>query len=137
MKNGKDAYADLRSMIADYMEDGFLENIIDMFRRDGELYSLIGDLIKDERVRVRIGVTALLEELRKSDSGNISRALDTLLPLLHHDNPVVRGDAANLLGIIGDRSAVQHLEKSLHDDNENVRIISEEAIRDIKSDFFK
>lgn len=137
MKNGKDAHADLRSMIADYMENGFLENIIDMFRHDGELYGLIGDLIKDERVRVRIGVTALLEELRKSDSGNMLRALDTLLPLLDHDNPVVRGDAANLLGIIGDRSAVQYLEKSLHDDNENVRIIAEEAIRDIKSDLFK
>jgi len=118
-------------LIADHMEDGFLENIIDMFRHDSSLYLLIGNLIQDERVRVRIGITALLEELKKIDAGNISKAVPGLVPLLSAPEPFVRGDAANLLGIIGDRSAVPFLEKLLKDENENVSMTAREAIDDI------
>jgi hypothetical protein len=122
---------DLRSMIADYMEAGFLENIIDMFRHDTDLYALIGQLIQDERVRVRIGITALMEELSILDSEHISRALPGILPLLEHRNPVVRGDAANLLGIIGDKAAIPFLEKILLDENPNVKLLAKEAIEEI------
>ncbi len=122
----------MASMIADYMERGFLENIIDMFIHDSGLYELIGELILDERVRVRIGVTALMEELRVKDSGNISRALPNLLPLVDHGDPVVRGDSSNLIGIIGDERALPSLEKLLADENKNVRIITGEAIEEIR-----
>ena len=118
-------------MIADHMENGFLENIIDMFRHDSSLYPLIGSLIQDERVRVRIGITALLEELRKLDAENISKAVPNLLPLLSSSEPFVRGDAANLLGIIGNRNVVPFLERLLEDEDENVRLIAREAIEDI------
>ena len=118
-------------MIADYMENGFLENIIDMFKNDSELYTMIGDLIQDERMRVRIGITALLEELTVQDKSGAFRAVSTLLPLLSHQNPVVRGDASNLLGIIGDKTAIPFLQKTLSDDNPNVRFISKEAIEEI------
>ena len=118
------------------MENGFLENIIDMFRHDRALYPLIGSLIQDERVRVRVGITALMEELKKLDAENISRAvLPGLLPLLTHTEPVVRGDAANLLGIIGDRNALPALEKLLADENENVRLIATEAIEEIRQHY--
>ncbi len=119
-------------MIADYMEKGFLENIIDMFRHDGKLYGLVGELIQDERVRVRIGVTALMEELSMLDAPNVSAAFPTLLPLLDHENPVVRGDVSNILGIIGDMGVLPFLEKKLIDDNPNVRLILREAIEDIR-----
>ena len=121
----------LISLIADFMENGFLENIIDMFRHDSSLYPLIGSLIQDERVRVRIGITALLEELRKLDAENISKAVPNLLPLLSSSEPFVRGDAANLLGIIGNRNVVPFLERLLEDEDENVRLIAREAIEDI------
>ena len=123
---------DLRSMIADYMEKGFLENIIDMYKHDCRLYELIGELIQDERMRVRIGVTALMEELKILDKGNASKAVSNLLPLLSHDDPVVRGDASNLLGIISNKSVMPFLEKLLTDENPNVRIIAKEAIEEIK-----
>ena len=122
----------LITLIADYMENGFLENIIDMFRHDGSLYSHIGSLIQDERVRVRIGITALMEELKKLDAENIFAAVHGLLPLLDHAESVVRGDAANLLGIIGDENAISPLEKLLEDENENVRLIAKEAIAEIR-----
>jgi hypothetical protein len=54
MVNGRTTGTDMSSMIADYMEKGFLDNIIDMFTHDSTLYALIGHLIQDERVRVRI-----------------------------------------------------------------------------------
>lgn len=127
--------SNLRSMIADYMENGFLENIIDMFKHDGVLYSLVGELIQDERVRVRLGTTALMEELRVKDKGNIHKAAQNILPLLDHDNPVVRGDVSNLLGIIGDKNAIPYLERALSDGNPDVRLIAEEAIEEIRQRF--
>ena len=78
----KDKDAALAEMIADYMEKGFLENIIDMYKHDSGLYRLIGILIQDERVRVRLGVTALMEDLSRSDRNNIGKSLPFILPPL-------------------------------------------------------
>ena len=131
MKTDSSSDQYLITLIADHMENGFLENIIDMFRHDRGLYPLISSLMQDERVRVRVGITALMEELKKLDAGNIFRALPGLLPLLSHVEPFVRGDAANLLGIIGDNTALPSLKKLLEDDNADVRLIANEAIEEI------
>lgn len=134
MHRNRNSEGDLTSMIADYMEKGFLENIIDMFRHDSNLYSLIGELIQDERVRVRIGITALIEELKKVDNDNIVRAAESLLPLLDYQDPTVRGDAANLLGLIADRASLPYLEKAMLDKNPDVRMLAKEAIEEIRQD---
>ncbi|HSA78402.1 MAG TPA: HEAT repeat domain-containing protein [Nitrospirota bacterium] len=126
--------ADLLQTVSDYMENGFLENIIDMYRHDPALYGLVGELIRDERIRVRIGVTALMEELKKIDPDHIILAQDHLLPLLDHADAVVRGDAANLVGIIGDRSVLPRREKLLEDENPDVRTIAREVLQGIGSD---
>jgi len=126
--------ADLIQMVSDYMENGFLENIIDMYRHDPTLYSLVGELIRDERIRVKIGVTALMEELKKIDPEHIILAQDHLLPLLDHADAAVRGNAANLVGIIGNRSILPILEKLLEDENPDVRAIVREALQEIGSD---
>ncbi|MBI5076096.1 MAG: HEAT repeat domain-containing protein [Nitrospirae bacterium] len=120
-------------MIADYMENGFLDNIIDMFRHDSSLYDLIGTLIQDERVRVRVGITALMEELKRLDPVNVIRAQKNLLPLLASSEAVVRGDAANLIGIIGDKGSLPFLQQCLLDMHEGVRIIAQEAIAQIQT----
>ncbi len=124
---------DLKKMIADYMENGCLENIIDMFKHDKSLYVYIRDLMTDERMRVRIGVIALIETLKREDSENISKAIPYIVPLLKDENPVIRGDAAYLLGIIGEKSVIPFLNEITNDEDENVRIIAKEAIEDIKS----
>ncbi len=112
---------ELRQMIADYMEKGFLENIIDMFRHDISLYDLMGELIRDERIRVRIGVTALMEELVRLDPENASQAVPALLPLLTDENPVVRGDAANLISLTGDPEGMEGIRTLLADPVPQVR----------------
>ncbi len=126
--------SDLLQMLSDYMENGFLENIIDMYRHDVTLYRLIGELIQDERVRVRLGVTALMEELKKIDPDHTILAQEHLLPLLNHTDAVVRGDAANLLGLVGDSTSLPRLKELLEDENGNVRIIAREAIQELASD---
>ena len=133
MEQEKPQEIDNKKMIADYMENGLLDNIIDMFKYDKTLYEYTGYLMSDERLRVRIGATALFETLKKEDPENISRALPHMLPLLKDKNPVIRGDAANLFGIIGNKDAIPFLEEILNDTDENVRIIAEEAIEDIKT----
>jgi HEAT repeat protein len=124
---------DMKTMIADYMEKGFLENIVDMFKRDRGLYPLIGDLMKDDRMRVRLGISALVETLAKEDAENITAAIPSIAGLLNNQNPTIRGDAAYLLGITGNRDAIPFLSEALRDEHHEVRDIAREAIDEIKS----
>jgi len=118
---------ELKEMIADYMQKGFLENIIDMFKHDSSLYSIVGDMLRDERVRVRIGVAALIEELQKERPEEARLAIAPLLPLLNDDNPTVRGDAAYLLATVGGREVREALKPLLNDPDSQVA----EIVRDI------
>ncbi|NOY64003.1 MAG: HEAT repeat domain-containing protein [Nitrospirae bacterium] len=117
----------LLQMIADYMNKGFLENIIDMFKYDNTLYCFVGDLIKDERIRVRIGTTALIEELKAIRPDEVALAIPSLLPLLEDNNPTVRGDAAYLIGIIGESESLERLRPLLNDPSPQVA----EVVREI------
>jgi HEAT repeat protein len=60
-----------------------------------------------------------------------SKAIPHLLPLLKADAPVIRGDAAYLLGVIGNRDVVPFLNEIINDADMNVRMIVGEAIEDI------
>lgn len=122
---------DMKTMILDYMEKGFLENIIDMFRHDESLFPLIIDMIKDRRVRVRLGATALVEEVIKQRPEPLVRLIPDIAKLLNDEDPVVRGDGANLLDIIKHKDALPFLLGAEHDDDRNVREIVKEAIRNI------
>ncbi len=122
-------------MIADYMENGFLENIIDMFKHDKSYYLMIGDLLSDERSRVRIGVVALVETLKTEDIDNIVLAIPGIAKLLKDTSATIRGDAAYLLGIIGHKDALSFLEDAFHDENELVRETVKEAIEAIKNGY--
>jgi len=124
---------DMQKMIADYMENGMLDNIVDMFKHDKGLYDYIPALLTDERIRVRIGTIALLEALAVEDGGNTREAIRVLLPLLGESSPLVQGDAAYVLGLIGNAETIPYLEELLSSENSDVRMIAEEAIQDIRS----
>ncbi|MGB9715755.1 MAG: HEAT repeat domain-containing protein [Thermodesulfovibrionales bacterium] len=125
--------SDLKKMIADYMENGFLENIVDMFKQDSTLYAYVGDLIIDERLMVRLGTSALIETLSSDDPENISKAIPSLIPLLKDQNPTHRCDAAYLIGMIGNKNIIPYLKELENDKDENVRIIVKEAIEEIEA----
>ena len=65
-------------MIADHMEAGFLENIIDMFKHDRSLFSHLGHLINDGRGRVRMGAVALAETLKDGYPDEIVKAIPSI-----------------------------------------------------------
>lgn len=123
---------ELKAMVLDYMEKGFLENIIDMFRHDEGLFPMIIDMIKDERVRVRLGATALVEELIKYKPEPLIRMIPDIAELLKDENPTIRGDGANLLDIIKHQDALPFLLSAENDADANVREIVKDAIQNIQ-----
>lgn len=125
---------ELRTTILDYMEKGFLDNIIDMFKHDEGLYRFIVEMIRDERVRVRLGATALVEELAVFKRESLAGLVPEIAGMLSDPNPTVRGDSAYLLGIIGHQAALPLLiEATRHDNDSQVREIAGEAIADIRA----
>jgi HEAT repeat protein len=124
---------ELKTMVLDYMEKGFLENIVDMFRHDESIFPVIIDMIKDERVRVRLGATALVEELVKLKPEPLVRLIPDIAALLKDESPTVRGDAANLLDIINHRDALPFLLTAENDPDVNVREIVKDAINNIQT----
>ncbi len=122
---------ELKEMVLDYMEKGFLDNIIDMFKYDENLFPLIIDMIKDDRVRVRIGVIALVEEILKFNKGALVRLIPDIANLLNDRNPNIRGDSAYLLDIIGDKGALPYLMAAIDDEDKNVREIVRDAINNL------
>lgn len=93
---------ELRTVIADFLELGHVENIVAMFRQDPSCLALTGGLLQDERFRVRMGVAVLFEELVPLvEAPLLDKAVPSLAGLVNHAAPYVRGDAAHLLATIG------------------------------------
>lgn len=123
---------EIKKMVADYMEGGFLDNIIAMFRQDKSFYSLIGDILGDERQRVRIGIIALVETLIEDDYIHLLSAIPGIAAQLNNPSPTIRGDAAHMLGIIGHKDALSYLSDAADDDHVQVREAVDESIKAIK-----
>jgi len=119
--NMNDGYdIDILKVIEDFLELGHVENIVAMFKQDRSLYSLTGDLIRDERFTVRLGVAVLFEELAALHLDDIHLAIPALLPLLEETNPILRGEAATILGIIGGDEAIGNLQTLQSDPDQQV-----------------
>ena len=92
MENRQDTESTIK-MIADYMEKGFLENIIDMFKHDPEYCTYLGTMLGDERMGVRIGTFALVETLVDVENNNLPASIPGIASLLSDPNVTIRGDA--------------------------------------------
>jgi HEAT repeat protein len=88
-------------------------------------------MLGDENMRVRLGATALVEELSGENKTELRNAVPGIIELLKHENPTIRGDAAYVLGIIKDRSAREALEECLHDSHLSVREVVNDALAQI------
>mgnify|MGYP003987888367 FL=1 len=119
-------------LLAENLSTGNLDQAISLFQYNGTLYETIGLLVKSEKMNVRIGITAVMEELLEAGLVNKKKAIENIQPLLKDQNPVVRGDAANLVGILGDMEHISLLEPLLKDENFQVVEVVEEAIEEIK-----
>jgi HEAT repeat protein len=120
---------ELIKTIADFIEMGHIENIVAMFRQKPDYYRFTGELIRDERYMVRIGMAVLFEELVATNHEDMLKAIPSLLPVLEEKTPYMRGDAATLLGIIGTDEAQKALKKMLLDEDKQVSEIARDFLQ--------
>ncbi|RMD68207.1 MAG: HEAT repeat domain-containing protein [Gammaproteobacteria bacterium] len=109
------------------LEEGRLEEALSRIRRHPEeLKALLEMLQGHPPIAVRVGISALVEELAGTD------ALRALIPrlgeLTRDPEPATRADAAHYLGLTGDPSAAPLLRALLKDEAEQVREIAREAL---------
>ena len=121
----------MREMLIDYMGRGFLDNIIALFKQDATVYRFIPDMLGDDNLRVRLGATALVEELVSEHGNELRSAVPGLIKLLKHENPTIRGDVASALGMIKDQSAIAALEACSMDSHPGVREAASDALSEI------
>ena len=114
---------ELLSVISDFLEKGLAENIIAMFKKEPELHRLTGELLKDERFMVRMGVAILYEELVAIRPDETTLAIPSLRPLLTNKVGYIRGEACNILGTINSAEARTLLATMANDPDPQVREI--------------
>jgi hypothetical protein len=97
---------ELRKVIADFLEMGYVENIVAMFKQESRYYQWIGEILADERFAVRLGVSVLFEYLCAERPDDVELALPSLSRALEHEAAYVRGEAVGVLAIIGTQGAL-------------------------------
>jgi len=130
-KNHEVSDAELKKVIADFLEMGHIENIVSMFRQDPQYYKWSGDILQDERFNVRLGMAVLFEELKEIQPDELTGAVPSLLPLLENENALMRGEAVSLLGIIGTAEARNIIRAKKNDPNPQVREMVEMVLEEI------
>lgn len=119
-------------MLFDYLDNGYLESIITFFEHEPEQLKLIAKMISDERIRLKVGAFAVLEELKEKNRELLKSIVPHLAELLKSPSKNVRGDAAYALEIIGDASAKPSLVEALSiEEDSQVREFIEDALRSI------
>lgn len=114
---------ELFKVVSDFLEQGLSGNIAAMYRQDPELHRLTGELLRDQRFMVRLGVAVLYEELAATRPEEMPRAILFVAPLLADQLAYVRGEACNILGLINTSEARALLETMVADPDPQVREI--------------
>lgn len=117
-------------MLGNYLERGDFDIVLSYFKNDTEIYPLIGELIIDERIRVRMGIVAIVESIINTHAEELKVTLPYLAKHLSDENPVIRGDIAFVLGLIAGDKAMDYLKPLLNDPNPHVVEIVEEFLSD-------
>lgn len=116
---------ELQKVIADFLEMGHVENIVAMFRREPRYYAWTGKILDDDRFSVRLGVSVLFEELKPLQPDRLALAIPSLACLLENKSALLRGEAVNVLGIIGTNRAIRLIRGMLSDPSPQVREMAE------------
>jgi hypothetical protein len=118
--------------VAEFLGKGLLDVLVDLFKADPALYGLLGELLAEPQLGVRLGASALVEELAVADPDRRPLAAAALAPLLAGDDPVRRGDAAWLLGFVGGAGELAALQRAAAQDaSADVREAAAEAVERI------
>ncbi len=122
-----------KKVIGDFLEMGHADNIIAMFRQEPKYYEWVGELLVDERLNVRLGLAVMFEELIILDAKNVDRAIPSLIEVVETEGePLYRGEAISLLGLIGNAISLPVIKKALKDKSPQVREMAEIVIEEIE-----
>lgn len=123
----------IKQYISDMLDDGNLNNVLEMLRLEPELIKNFIPLIQadDSSINVRLGIGAILEDL--AGSSNIQVLKDDLSGLLKHNSERVRGDAAHFISLLHDKQLIPTLVKLKDDPNPGVREVSLDSIEYLES----
>ena len=124
--------SELKSVIADFLEMGHVENIVAMFRSEPLYFAWAGDILRDERFNVRLGLTIVFEELKESGCPGLEKAIPALQELLDNESSLLRGEAIGILGLIGTREAIWLIRGMSSDPNPQVREMVELALAEFR-----
>ena len=117
------------TVISDFLEQGLADNIISMFKVESTYYHLIGEVLKDERFAVRMGVLLVFEELVAAGVKDVVLAVPYMQELLSPETPAyIRGEAVTILGVIGTDECLSLLAPLVHDDDPQVAEIARDYI---------
>lgn len=112
---------ELKSVIADFLEMGHVENIVSMFKRENHYYEWVGEILIDERINVRLGLAILFEDLALLQPEALQLAIPSLKKVLEEAEPLYRGEALSLLGTVGSEEARHLIRLYVDDDDQQVR----------------
>ena len=119
---------ELLKVIADFLEMGYVENIVAMFKQDQRYYEWVGELIKDERFAVRLGVSVLFEYLIEDCPEDTHLAIPSLVQALQHTEARVRGEALSVLAIIATDKALDQVKTMIQDPAPEVADLAREIL---------
>lgn len=111
---------ELLKVIADFLEMGHVQNIVEMFKQDQRYYAWVGQLLTDERFAVRLGVSVLFEYLIEEKPEDLHLAIPSLTDALTHETPMVRGEAVGVLSIIDSPDAIALIKTMKKDSDSHV-----------------
>ncbi len=128
--NGNWTGEGFENMLFDYLDNGYLENIITFFEHESNEMHLIPKMLQDERIRIRVGALAIIESLKEKYPDRLKEIVPLILNiLLKAKEKNIRGDAAYALEIIADPSTKKALEEALsQEEDEQVREFIQDAI---------
>ncbi|THB75629.1 MAG: HEAT repeat domain-containing protein [Desulfobulbaceae bacterium] len=118
-------------VIKDFLEMGYVDNIVAMFDQEPRYFDLTGRILDDERFNVRLGVSVLFEELQLRGC-EISMAIHSLVPLLDSSEPHIRGEALSILGIIASPETYPLITRMTDDPQPQVAEIANEIAKELE-----
>lgn len=111
---------------------GGAEVVARMALKDQRIPVIMADMVVDADLGLRIGAMTTLIEIWEIDPSVLGDALQRIAGHLKDDEARDRGDAAYILGEIGDETVIGELETLTHDPDQGVREAAQEAVETIQ-----
>jgi HEAT repeats/Thioredoxin domain len=116
------------------LKEGDARKLASTMLAEGEIPGTALALLADHDWSVRLGMMVVLQEIGTHRPELARRACPCLVTLLSHQDPNRRGDAAFLLGLIGDAKVLGRLEPLAEDGSPEVAEAAREAIKRIRGE---